>query len=776
RKPKKQDTDKEEEGLRELDDFLLREHSNVFFALSQHGTLKACKKLWDAGYDLRDIENELKDRLEIRTTSDRKALEEFLAYFEKNYTKPTRKQDSPPKEEEHKEEERKHEHYWELAVRVIEAWEKGYRKISHMAKYLGVPRSNIYNLRSFLKKHSYEWEDLFTKSEEVIAFLKAHAKGGNKWQRKKEWNREAWLEEFHRLKAEYIRLRKEEAKARRAKKRLAPVWFLPAGSVYIGNIPVYSLSLAVGWSSQTNRPQRTSKKQTNPSPPRAGGQQRFTPAVPLVILSRDYSTQLRDTLYEVLQKYHSEDGLPVVLVVPSRFSDTGSTSLKLTPYKVPPRNFRQMWQEIREKFGRTVQGLSTRNGALDWFLKVWEQVKDKTTLVSVPSTPFPVKKEKPSFLSYLLSAKQLLTKQPEPPEKKNEKEDNHYRKSVLSRAEVAELERLFQAHSDKKISELLPYMPKRARLVLKQFGQELKEELDRLSELKAKGELPPLLQRIEGFVRFWVARFPVLFDPPVVFRRLLDAILRHYEKIYGPDPVFLELRRVGSYSEFLTKTVYLQEQLRALKAQKSKGEPRKLKLPPSKVIEDVVRFFEGRRSQVSRQELETTIYAVWRKVDKDKADRLAVSRCIDRYEGVLWRKLNNGYYCLLVSSDQVITRIRDYVRELKRAKKNGQGQTSAGGNGSVGSELLTHNGNNGNGKPSTNGNGFLGSTSLPTNGNGKYDIDRIIHTLEEKGSVVVPPQWVHEIVGELGRRGFSVNYWPATGLIELVGGDDELPF
>jgi hypothetical protein len=312
--------------------------------------------------------------------------------------------------------------------------------------------------------------------------------------------------------------------------------------------------------------------------------------------------------------------------------------------------------------------------------------------------------------------------------------------------------------------------------VLKQFGQELKEELDRLSELKAKGELPPLLQRIEGFVRFWVARFPVLFDPPVVFRRLLDAILRHYEKIYGPDPVFLELRRVGSYSEFLTKTVYLQEQLRALKAQKSKGEPRKLKLPPSKVIEDVVRFFEGRRSQVSRQELETTIYAVWRKVDKDKADRLAVSRCIDRYEGVLWRKLNNGYYCLLVSSDQVITRIRDYVRELKRAKKNGQGQTSAGGNGSVGSELLTHNGNNGNGKPSTNGNGFLGSTSLPTNGNGKYDIDRIIHTLEEKGSVVVPPQWVHEIVGELRRRGFSVNYWPATGLIELVGGDDELPF
>jgi len=777
RKPKKQDTDKEEEGLRELDEFLLREHSNVFFALSQHGTLKACKKLWDAGYDLDDIRFELERRLEIRNNSDKKALQEFLAYFEKNYTKPTRKQERPPKEEEHKEEERKHEHYWELALRVIEAWEKGYQKISHMAKYLGIPRSNIYNLRSFLKKHGYEWEDLFTKSEEVIAFLKAHAKGGNKWKRKKEWNREAWLEEFHRLKPEYIRLRREEAKARRAKKRLAPVWFLPAGSVYIGNIPVYSLSLAVGGSSQTNRPPRTSKKQTNPSsPPRAGGQQRFTPAVPLVILSRDYSTQLRDALYEVLQKYHSEDGLPVVLVVPSRFSDTGSTALKLTPYQVPPRNFRQMWQEIREKFGKTVQGLSTRNGALDWFLKVWEQVKDETTLVSVPSTPFPIKKERPSIFSYLLSAKQLLTEQTEPPEKKDEKKDKN--KAVLSGAELAELMSLFRDHPDKKISELMPYMPKRVRLVLKQFKRELKEELDRLSELKARGELPPLLQQLASFVRYLDARFPRLLYPPVIFCRLFDAILRNYEKIYGPDPLFLELRRVGSFSEF-TETVYLQEKRKALETPEPKREPRKLKLPPSKVIEDVVRFLEGRRSQVSRQELETTIYAAWRKVDKDKADRLAVSRCIDRYEGILWKKLNNGHYGLLVSSDEVRARIRDYVLGLKQAKnngQNGQGQPRINGNGSVDSTAQLLSEKDGKSTPPANGDGSLGSTSLPTNGNGKYDIDQIIHTLQKEGKVYVPPQFLHEIVRELGRRGLSVSYWTTTGLIELAGGDDEIPF
>jgi hypothetical protein len=510
----------------------------------------------------------------------------------------------------------------------------------------------------------------------------------------------------------------------------------------------------VGGFSKTNRPPRTSKKQTKSSFPQAGGQQRFTPAVPLVILSRDYSTQLRDALYEVLQRYHSEDGLPVVLVVPSRFSDEGSTILKLTPYKVSPRNFRQMWQEIREKFGKTVQGLSTRNGALDWFLKAWDQVKDKTEIATVPSTPFPVKKEKPSVLSYLFSAKQLLTKQTEPPEKKDEKEDNHYRKTVLSMAEFAELMRLFQAHPDKKISELLPYMPKRVRLVLTQFGRELKEELDRLSELKAKGELPPPLQKVAGFVRYLDARFPGLLTlSPVIFCRLFDAILRNYEKIYGPDPVFLELRRAGSYSEFMTKTVYLQEQLRNLETPKSKGEPRKLKLPPSEVIEDVVRFFEGRRSQFSRQELEATIYAAWRKVDKENADRLAVSRYIDRYEGVLWRKLNNGHYVLLVSSDKVRARIRDYVRELKQVKKNGQGQTSADGNSSLGSQ-------------SSNGN----------NGNGKYNIDQIIRTLQKEGKVFVPPQFVHEIVRELKRAGLSVSYWTTTGLIELAGGDDEILF
>jgi hypothetical protein len=200
--------------------------------------------------------------------------------------------------------------------------------------------------------------------------------------------------------------------------------------------------------------------------------------------------------------------------------------------------------------------------------------------------------------------------------------------------------------------------------------------------------------------------------------------------------------------------------------------------PSAKVVQKAVKGLEEIHKGsdvvvVSGQELELAIYLAWWEADKEKANKKAVSEYIDRYEGILWRKLHGGYYGLLVGSDKVKVRIRDYVRELEQAKKNRQQPTN--GNGSVGSEHFTHNGNHGNGKPSANGNGSLGSTSLPTNGNGKYDIEQIIHTLQKEGRVYVPQQFVYEIVRELRRRGFSVNYW-ASGLIELVGGDDEIPF
>lgn len=101
RKPKKEATGEAEEARRELKTLLSGEHSSVFHALSQHGTLIACRKLWKAG--VRDIRAELEKHLDIRKTSDRKYLEKFLDYFEKNYTTHTHRQESLPKEEEHKE-------------------------------------------------------------------------------------------------------------------------------------------------------------------------------------------------------------------------------------------------------------------------------------------------------------------------------------------------------------------------------------------------------------------------------------------------------------------------------------------------------------------------------------------------------------------------------------------------------------------------------------------------------------------------------------------------
>ncbi len=855
RKPKAKDTDKEEEGLRELDDFLLGEHSNVFFALSQHGTLKACKKLLDAGYSLRDIESELRDRLDIRTTSDKKDLQNFLAHFEENYTKSTNRQKSPPKEEEHKEEERKHEHYWELAVRVIEAWEKGYQKISHMAKYLGVPRSNIYNLRSFLRKHGYEWEDLFTKSEEVLAFLKAHAKGGNKWHRKKEWDREAWLKEVQSLTAEYIKQRKREAEIRRAKKRAefkeqgidpdrwtrAPVWFLPVGSVYIGNIPVYfceGINGSLDGSPLTNRPPQPKNRTRSTGPFK-------TPAAPLV-LPKGLTSSLQDALFNILQKHHCEDGLPVVLVVPKRVSTVKGTILQLTPYKVPPRSFKQLWKEIKEKFGKLVQGLSTKNGALDWFRRVWEKFKEEIMSngwVSVGSSPFSFK-ENSAFrrLSKQLSeglptpqaepssepkkrteSLQSPAHQVEPYRKLNERPSNKLNPTfVLSGQEFATLESLFKAHPDKKISELMPYMSEKSRQLFEQVQLVLKQEFASLHKLKEKGELNSaslLVEKTESIIRLLEYRFCGLLSmSSFIFHRLLETVLRNIEKICEDVMLFSGwesltatdlLRKLSSadtyeeflqaaaelrnelsteqqtFLEFLTDIELIRKKMHAQQQEKlsaKKKANKKSGFPSSQVVQTALKFLEERTQgsdvvKVSREELETAIHTAWKNADPEKANRKAVSEYIDKFEGVLWKKLNNGHYGMLVSSDEARARIRDYVLGLKQAKKNGQGQTSADGNGSVGSELLTRNENSGNGKPSANGNGSLGSqSSNGNNGNGKYDIDQIIHTLQKEGKVYVPPQFVHEIVRELGRRGLSVSYWTTTGLIELVGGDDELPF
>jgi ribosomal protein S6 len=824
----KDDTDGAEEARRELHNLLSGEHSSAFHALSQHGTLIACKKLLEAGYDLLDIKHELRRNLNIRKKSDEKVLQKFLDHFEKNYTKPTNKQESTPKEKEHK-----HEHWEELAVRVIEAWKNGYQKISHIAKYLGVTRGKIYHLRVFLQEHGYEWEHLFTKSEEVLAFLKAHRKGGNKT--RKVWDKKAWIKERKRKIEEYKRRMKEESRTHRAKKRAemkskgmdpdrwkqAPVQFLPVGGVRIG----YLVCKGGDGSSSTNRPIQSTKTDQR--------RETFkTPAVPLV-LPNGLTSSLQEALFDLLKKHHSEDGLPVVLVVPKRVSTVRGTLLQLTPYKVPPRSFKQLWKEIREKFGKLVQGLSTKNGALNWFLRAWEKLKeDPRGWIVVGSSPFSSKKNlSSSELSKLLSLQaelsnklleKLSTLQTEPSYKLSEgAKSSQSLKLALPIGEFATLENLFKAHSDKKIAELMPYMSEKSRQLFEQVQLVLKKEFATLHKLKEKGELNSALsvvEKTESIIRLLEDRFLGLLSlSSVIFHRFLETVLRHIEKICKDEMLFSGwesltatdlLRKLSSadtYDEFLQASTELRKKLSTeqqtflefltdidLIREKMHGQPqeklsakkkanKKSGFPSSQVIKTVIKSFEDMNQGkgvivVSRQELETAIYSAWINADKEKANRLAVSEYIDKFEGVLWKKLNNGHYCLLVSSDQVITRIRDYVRELKQAKKNGQGQTSADGNGSVGSELLTHNGNNGNGKPSVDGHGSLGSTSLPTNGNGKYDIDQIIHTLRKEGKVYVPPQFLHEIVRELKRAGLSVSYWTTTGLIELAGGDDELPF
>jgi hypothetical protein len=757
---KKNQEDKVEDSLRELDRLIGGDHSTAFHALSTHGTLKACKVLLKAGYDRHDVEYELRKRLNIKRRSDGKSLQHFLDYLFKHYStdhKHVKKQ---------KKKERKHEHYWEFAGKVKEALEQGYTSITHIANYLSCKRSRIYHLQDFLQEHGYNLKDLLTKYDEIQSLLKEHSKGGSKPQHKKEWNKEEWFKEVDRRIEKYKERKKEEARIRREKKRKelkskgidpdgwrqSPVQFVPVhlGGVRIGYIPVLISKVGDGdvltnrHFSPTNR-QKTFK----------------TPAVPLVLPSRVFTPSTQQALFDLLKRYHSDAGLPVVLIVPRKFAFVRDTLLQITPYRVPPSQLHQLWKEIKEKFGKTVQGLSTKNGALDWFLRVWEKLKDNEKgFVVVSSSPFKDKQ---------LSATT-------PPDKPNKKaESKAHPKLVLPRQELFALEHLFKAHPDKKISELMPEMSESSRRVFEQVQLVLKKEFARLQKLKEKGKLPPLLPTVEAIVRFLEHSFPGLLSlSPVVFRKLLDTVLRNCEAIYGSEPVLHELKgEAGTYFEFLTAIVRLQENpktqvpagthipiAKGKELSTKKKADKKPSFPPSHVIKTVIKSFEERVQGrdvivVSRQELETAIYTAWRSADKEKADRKAVSLYVDRFEGVLWRKLVDGRYGILVSSTTVAKKIRDYVRELKQARKNGKGQTPTNGNGSLGSEL---------------------STSQPSNGNGKYDIDQIIHTLKEKGTYLVHPSLVRDVVRELCRRGLSVNYWMATGLIELLGGDDEIPF
>ena len=75
----------------------------------------------------------------------------------------------------YKEKERKHRHYWEYIPAIKQALEEGITTISGISKKANIPKSTVW---AILKQ--FTREQILTQTEEVIAYLKANQKGGNK--------------------------------------------------------------------------------------------------------------------------------------------------------------------------------------------------------------------------------------------------------------------------------------------------------------------------------------------------------------------------------------------------------------------------------------------------------------------------------------------------------------------------------------------------------------------------------------------------------------------
>jgi len=104
------------------------------------------------------------------------------------------------------EEERRHKHYWEYIPKIKKCLEEGITSAYAISKVLGIPKSSVLEIfRRFSK------EQILNQTEEVIAYLKANQKGGNKLSTER--NRELGKERFERYFEEY--LKRLEAKRRK---------------------------------------------------------------------------------------------------------------------------------------------------------------------------------------------------------------------------------------------------------------------------------------------------------------------------------------------------------------------------------------------------------------------------------------------------------------------------------------------------------------------------------------------------------------------------------
>jgi len=94
--------------------------------------------------------------------------------------------------------ERKHKHYWEYIPEIKECLEKGITSAYAISKVTGIPKSSL--LEIFRR---FDKEQILTQTEEVIAYLKANEKGGNKLPTER--NRELGKQRFERYFEEYVK-------------------------------------------------------------------------------------------------------------------------------------------------------------------------------------------------------------------------------------------------------------------------------------------------------------------------------------------------------------------------------------------------------------------------------------------------------------------------------------------------------------------------------------------------------------------------------------------
>ena len=94
--------------------------------------------------------------------------------------------------------ERKHKHYWEHIPKIKECLEKGITSINGISKSARIPKSTVWTILQMFTR-----EQILNQTEEVIAYLKANQKGGNKLPTER--NRELGRERFKRYFEEFLK-------------------------------------------------------------------------------------------------------------------------------------------------------------------------------------------------------------------------------------------------------------------------------------------------------------------------------------------------------------------------------------------------------------------------------------------------------------------------------------------------------------------------------------------------------------------------------------------